>query len=330
MKNKTKTWSVLVAAVGMIGLSVNAQPVAEGQNLGGLGSCVPMVTSKKLPTPSVVGPNEDNYNVQMWAISLPLRTNENWSAKAAPYMAQLLQNRNITNDVGYRLEPAHVAQMRPWRTNETLWFPARVSGKNGSKVGLNMLRYMQHSSDGADSLYNSYSLVGGNFENSPVAIGINWGSAGEWADRTNHTIIMSGQVNAVYDELLFIGLQSTYYGYDDQVGYNIISNYLDLRSLKLMTSLEVVGSGETVLATGARTLQRFGMPVTPTMAIQRIGGDVVVTFPTLETNRTATLKWTPAFLGTNTSWTPIATVNHGDVIMRPSGDGNGFFKLILQ
>src|SRR3989344_5263255 len=110
---------------------------------------------------SQVKASEDQFNVQVFAIRGVLVTNSGWKTWATMKVGELYTNKTLP-DLGSRLMTEYITQPTP-RTNQSLWFTVRITGKNGSKLNLNMLRFRETSSDSANSLANSYSLVGANY-----------------------------------------------------------------------------------------------------------------------------------------------------------------------
>ncbi len=250
---------------------------------------------------------EDKFDVYLYAVRAPLKTNSTWEAASAK-IANAVYDGSFTNDIGNYLKIDFVSQDTRFFDGDVVWFVTKIIGKNGNRVNMNMLRFGQKSSDPANSLTNSYNLVGGNYTYSPQALGMIRGQDG------TITQLSSGDGGRMVDELTFFGLQSTYYTYGDLSSLENIKGYVARNNLALSTWVEVV-ENNTVVARGARTLQTILSIERPSVNIMYTKTGLVSVGFSGAPDRTAVLQSAFSVKG---PWVTEATVNPGDSIVRRS------------
>ncbi len=245
-----------------------------------------------------------NYEITIYAVRGPLKSNGNWRNWAGPTTDEI--DRGVTiNDIGGRFDPSMVSQRLPNLDNDTLWFPVKIRALNGATITPNMLRFSQRSSDFANVFANSATLVGSNSSYTPETIGRN--SSGER--------VSSGNGNVPMLSLSFIGLQGTYLTYSNQAENDNLNNYIYSNAIALTTTVEVVGSNGQVLASASRTLNVNNQPGLLSLSIRKQGNQIVIPFQNARPGVQLTLQTaTPSNLG---HWTTFATTN--------SGSGSGQF-----
>lgn len=305
---------VLGALVAMSGVYASEVPKAAGHNLGGVGEgtgiLTPVSTGGQVHAQSVAG----EFDISLFAIRMPLRANAQWEAVAAAKVGELYQNRSLVDDVGQTILPSYIMQP-PARDAYTLWFTPRIKGINNAKLNHSMLRFTQ-SSYPDNSLANSYSLIGGSWVYSPPARGVIW-SGGE---RVNDQVLMSGSGFVMVDEFDFSGVQSTFYPYSNAAEQASIIRYLRDTNLRLTTTVEVVGSDGSVLATASRTLQ----VVSPRLSIAKIGnGNLEVSYIG---SGGGILESSSSVKG---PWVTVATLVNEKAIVQSSSGAIGFFRVRL-
>ena len=206
---------------------------------------------------------EADYNVELYWIRGPLRMNPTWTAWSATSVEDLRKG-NVA-DLGYRLRTEYVTQP-PERNAHTLWLMAKVTGKNGVKINVDMLRFSEKSSDRGDmpdegnTLKSTYSLVDKGFDYSPQTIGIIWGAEDQ--------IIRSGSGSVLVDALYFIGMQSPYYPYTTEEQLDGINSYILSQDMKVTGTLEIVKNG-IVVASASRTLYPRGEPANTMLRVEK-------------------------------------------------------------
>ena len=336
--------AMLVGFVTNIG--AGEAPDAVGQNIGGVGVGTGIekairhvsLQSPKLQSPESTG--EDQYNVFVHWIRGPLKASGNWESWAAETVDRLYVKRTLTNDVGYRLKTEYIIQPELAVEKQSLWFAVRVTTKSGyGKICLNMLRFSQTSSDPENTLRNSYSLISGSYIYSSQALGIIWGASGENGERTSHTVLNSGSAGVMVDELVFIGMQSTYYQHSTLAEYLSVETYVkSFSDFSLAGIVEVIGAtNHAILATGVRTLQMTGIPLPPRLLFARkvyLDFAPLFTAPYLEIAFVAEFRRTGIIesslsLGPTANWAQDTTVKNGDHIIRHAFETR-FFRARLQ
>ncbi len=270
---------------------------------------------------------EDNYNYYLYLILGPRKSDPLWKDWANIKINKLYTTRTLSDeDIGYRLQTPHITANTKVANDMVLWLVMRITGKNGSKINQNMLSFGQSSSDSGNALANEHSLVGGSWAYSLHAMGVIWGSGGE---RTADQKLTSGNDIGNADELLFFATQSAYFPYSSEGESSYLSTWIQNQDLRLINWGRVVNpSSGKILAKASRTLQLSGTPLAPRLSIVKSEDNgVLIRFNDLEPQRTGTLEWQ---YGIN-QWIPEATINSGDVILRPVSPGTmRLFRVRLQ
>lgn len=282
---------------------------------------VALIVSRQVVRADVNG-LEDKYNVYLFATNGPLKTNVAWKAWASGVCRTILTNHTLPTDFGNHLSPSFISQDTRFMDGKIPWFPVLIEGKKGNMISLNMLRFGQKSSDSANSLANSYSLIGGSYAYSSVALGIIYSHHGAM------TILESGEDGSqLVDAIIFIGLQSVYYTYSDDKGLEIIANYSLRNDLSLTTWVEIVGANSVVLGRAARTLQTtLSTPPSYLTIRDTKNGQASIVFKG-SPDRTGVLQSAPTVKG---PWVNVSTVNHNDEVAAVYSSTAQIFRAVLQ
>ena len=271
------------------------------------------------------------YSIYTYWVRGPVRTNNisspAYDAWSSNIVWKLYSQMGLpSDDVGYRLQTEYVTQPAATLNSNTLHLVVRIIGKNGAKVALNQLRFSEFSTDVANTLKNSYSLVGlDNLVYSPKALGITYSAGGA---RSGDSVDTTGSGSIPKDEIVFIGMQSLYYPFTDFGNYNQIDYYLTktVADFRLIGSCEVVGSDGSVLSFARRMLMFNGVPATPAISIG-IGADRSLAIgASTDTNQTSILLSSPV-VGNKAVWTAEGTINNGTVLTRSSDASQKFYRL---
>lgn len=301
-------------------------PIAVGQNIGALGKGTGIS-----PEPAgyrafnIATPSESIYDIYIYAEPMPLKANANWQVAARAAVQELYTNKFLVNDIGVELFTSYITQDSSG-AGKSLWYPVRIVGKKGVKLNGRMTHYTQRSSDDANSLANAYSLLGGNFDYSLEFIGIIRDTGGE---RVNDQILTSGSADVMVDEIIFSGLQGTYFPYKDQAEYASIDAYVKAKIKTLITTVDMVSTNGTILASASRTLVvGNNILAQPVLSIRMVGNNYAISIFTGN-------RWTTSVLeernpNSTNGWFTVSTANDGDEIIRPMTFPNRIFRARLE
>ena len=270
---------------------------------------------------------DPRFRIQLFAVLGPPRADAAYTAWANPLAQELLlvdeySINYATGDLGYRLLPEYVSR-DTGQSNWVLWFAvvATQLDTNASPVlALNMLKFVQVSSDSGNKLGNVYDLS--SMEGliyTPRASGLIYGDGIK--------MLQSGEPGStLVHKVCFVGMQSPYFAYPLVTVKGWMNNFANL---KLTCQCQLV-SGGNIVAVGQKTLQTTGTPAPFRLSVTSNGGTALVAPVGLEGGRSIIIYSSPDLLHPD-HWTPWASANAGDVLKFPiNNSGQRFFRGVLE
>lgn len=272
---------------------------------------------------------EPPVRMYIWAAVGPVRTANN-VAESDAFLVNGVQSIYHSNRLdaalGHEFKVEYVANQAT--SSNVVWFFIRVVSANSVKFSPNLLVFSERSSDPGNLLGYTNSFANPNYVFAPRAMGVIYSGGPRIADNR----LTSGTFQPV-DEFI-MAVQTPYWAYASDAFFTSVSNYFaGITNFVMTGTWSLLDASSNRVAVAHKSLGT-GLLATPILAdVSLVTGPVNAQIGiNLETNRSVILQSKTHILD---MWYDEATLNAGDIILRPMnwgppGSGQKFYQAIIQ
>src|SRR5574343_572314 len=262
----------------------------------------------------------------------PVKLNPKWQTWAEKTVENITENGTLRNlgDIGHTLKPEYILQPKGKLDQNNVWTVVTIRGLNGTMFNLKQIKFTMSSAPVNALGSQVYDLSKISPVYSTLTPGYIWGKGDEGAPDTKVlNAFESG--DTMVNSVTVIGIQCPYFEYstvasDGALTSDFLLGYVE-KNIRSITTVVEVSSGAEIIGHAERTIQSFGSPTTPKVAIKQTPSGKVLDFD-IAAGNTGYLQ-SSHVLGNQADWKNELNLNCKGSYLLDSQEHHKFFRVTL-